>query len=225
MPQPTHEQWLPVPDYEGYYEVSDHGNVRSVDRVVNRWHGEIAIAGVPLSPALSKVGQYPFVALSREGKQKSHKVHRLVLEAFVGPCPEGMEACHWDDDKTNNHLSNLRWASKSENMHDRVRNGRHYQAVKTHCHRGHEFTPENTIIKGSGTRGCRECVRLRNKKYYDRDKRNPPVRGPKPTHCKWGHEFTESNTYVKPNGARACRICKAEANRRAKQRRRENRQP
>jgi len=45
-------------------------------------------------------------------------VHRLVLEAFVGPCPDGMEACHLDSDKTNNRVSNLRWDTHLENMRD-----------------------------------------------------------------------------------------------------------
>jgi hypothetical protein len=51
-------------------------------------------------------------------------VHHLVLEAFVGPRPKGMECCHWDDDATNNRLSNLRWGTRLDNMQDRIRNGR-----------------------------------------------------------------------------------------------------
>ena len=50
-------------------------------------------------------------------------VHRLVLDAFVGPCPPGMEACHGDDDQTNNALSNLRWDTHRANIGDRGRNG------------------------------------------------------------------------------------------------------
>lgn len=51
---------------------------------------------------------------------------RLVLEAFVGPCPDGMECCHWDDDQNNNVVSNLRWGTKSDNAMDRIRNGKYY---------------------------------------------------------------------------------------------------
>lgn len=50
-------------------------------------------------------------------------VHHLVLEAFVGPRPKGKEACHWDDDPSNNKLSNLRWGTKQENTEDLLRNG------------------------------------------------------------------------------------------------------
>jgi len=50
-------------------------------------------------------------------------VHRLVLEAFVGPCPHGMVACHWDNDTTNNSLANLRWDTQKANMSDKKRHG------------------------------------------------------------------------------------------------------
>lgn len=53
----------------------------------------------------------------------SRRIHTLVLLAFVGPCPEGMECCHGDGDKTNNRLNNLRWGTHSENMQDAMRHG------------------------------------------------------------------------------------------------------
>jgi len=52
------------------------------------------------------------------------QVHRLVLEAFVGPCPDGMQGLHWDDDVSNNCISNLRWGTPRENKVDASRNGR-----------------------------------------------------------------------------------------------------
>jgi hypothetical protein len=54
---------------------------------------------------------------------RSRYVHRLVLETFVGPCPEGMEACHYDGDRSNNALSNLRWDTRAANAADRIRHG------------------------------------------------------------------------------------------------------
>lgn len=86
-------------------------------------------------------------------------VHQLVLEAFVGPRPEGMEACHWNDVCTDNRLENLRWDTTSANRHDQVRNGRHAYAKRTHCVNGHEFTPENTRLERRGRRKCKECRR------------------------------------------------------------------
>jgi hypothetical protein len=57
------------------------------------------------------------------GKGAAMYVHRIVLEAFVGPCPTGMVACHADDVKADNRLENLRWDTQSANCHDAVRNG------------------------------------------------------------------------------------------------------
>jgi hypothetical protein len=70
--------------------------------------------------------KYPKVALQRDGTRKSfhRRVHRLILEAFVGPCPEGMEACHEDGDPSNNRPSNLRWDTKLANKADMIRHGR-----------------------------------------------------------------------------------------------------
>ena len=166
---PTQERWLPVPGYEGYYEVSDYGRVRSVDRTVTRSDGtRMRLRGRTLSPGRTQAGHLQ-VGLLRDSRREALLVHRLALLAFVGPCPEGAQACHWDDDKTNNHLSNLRWGTGSDNMRDRVRNGRHYQARKTHCLHGHEFTVTNTYVKPNGTRACRTCTRRRDKEHYDRD--------------------------------------------------------
>ncbi len=63
------------------------------------------------------------VNLRQKGKMKSFRSHRLVLLAFVGPCPEGRECCHWDGNPSNNSLSNLRWGTKSENARDKERHG------------------------------------------------------------------------------------------------------
>jgi len=68
-------------------------------------------------------GGYPSVTLCAPGRRKSALVHLLVLEAFVGPRPDGNEACHCDGDRENSKLSNLRWASQTENMADRDLHG------------------------------------------------------------------------------------------------------
>ncbi len=63
------------------------------------------------------------VNLSKNNKAKTYKVHTLVLNAFVGPCPEGMECCHNDGDFTNNYVDNLRWDTHQENQRDMVKHG------------------------------------------------------------------------------------------------------
>lgn len=156
------ERWLPIPGWEGSYEVSDHGRVRSLDRIVPTSHRRTRMArGRILKPGYVR-GVHQFVNLSRkrgDGKATSRYVHQLVLEAFVGPCPSGMEVCHWNDDGTDNRLSNLRYASVSENRYDLVRNGKHHNANKSHCIRGHALTGENVYSPPSGGRQCWTCKR------------------------------------------------------------------
>lgn len=115
------EQWLPVPGYEGIYEVSDQGRVKSVART-SRHSG----ASVKMSERMLRLGneRYQTVRLCKDGWATKHYVHTLVLLAFVGPCANGMEALHNDDDGHNNRLSNLRWGTHAENGADRWRNER-----------------------------------------------------------------------------------------------------
>lgn len=172
------EQWRPIPGYEGHYEVSDHGRVRSVTRIlphpVNGWK---TYRGKLLKQDVHKTGHIA-VWLSLDGRMRSLLVHRLVLMAFIGPCPDGMEACHWNDDPGDNRLENLRWTSRRDNNLDRVRNGIHPMAKKTHCKRGHEFTPENTRIEVRTTgkvRRCRQCERERSRRRKAALKKKTPI--------------------------------------------------
>ena len=109
------EEWRWVPGYEGFYVVSDHGRVCSMPRPRAR-------GGILKSPCGS--GGYPTLALVKDGIQKPFRVHTLVLTAFVGPCPDGFVACHFDGDPANNHLSNLRWDSQKANADDLKRHRR-----------------------------------------------------------------------------------------------------
>lgn len=151
---PHPEIWKPIPGWEGSYEVSDHGRVRSVDRIVTTRTGvRKRYQGRVLALTADRSGH---LAVSL-GRAKDKAVHRLVLEAFIGPSTERQECCHNDGDPTNNNLSNLRWGSRSENQLDRVRHGTHYQAAKTHCPRGHELVSPNLIL-ASMKRGHRDCL-------------------------------------------------------------------
>lgn len=117
------EHWKAVPGYEGLYEVSDLGRVRSLDRVVpvrlKSGLTERRLPGVDLRPGTDSAG-YQSVVL---GKNKSFRVHWLVLLAFVGPCPDGFHRLHNDGDRANNALSNLRYGSRSDNVRDMFTHG------------------------------------------------------------------------------------------------------
>ena len=157
MLQRSEEIWKPIPGYEGWYDVSDHGHVRRMKP------GKGTHVGRLMKEGCDSFGRSA-ARLTKDGKSRSFLVPRLVLMAFVGPCPDGMECCHADDDNKNNHLSNLRWDTRSANQYDRVRNGRNPQATWTHCIHGHEFTEKNTYIKPNGTRSCKTCKRATKKR-------------------------------------------------------------
>lgn len=150
------EVWLPIGGYEGIYEVSSLGRVRSLDRVCPYGRRRTGRVRVPRRQSSGHLT----MSLSRDGLSKDFQVHHLVLLAFVGPRPEGAEGCHWDDDGSNNRIENLRWDTRSANALDCVRNGGHVMAGRTHCPQGHAYTPENTYAYPAGNRACRECRRI-----------------------------------------------------------------
>lgn len=119
------EQWRPVTGYEGHYEVSDLGRVRSLDRQGFRSDGRPRRdKGRVLKTPPDRYG-YPVVNLSLAGRVKMHRVHQLTARAFLGDPEPGYEVCHEDADRSNGKLSNLRWGTRSDNMYDRVRHGNH----------------------------------------------------------------------------------------------------
>lgn len=120
------ETWKPVFGYEGCYEVSDQGRVRSVNRMIVRNGKPAALSGKLLSPWMA-TGGYNYVSLydSPTGKRRNAKVARLVLEAFSGTCPAGMECCHNDGNVGNDNASNLRWDTHKNNIADKKEHGTH----------------------------------------------------------------------------------------------------
>lgn len=125
------ENWKAVVGFEGQYEVSDLGRVRSLDRILTverlNWRD-----GTPQTMNYPRKGRllitnpnmkgYPRVTLGNKGP--TIVVHQLVLNAFVGICPEGMQGLHANDIKSDNRLSNLSWGTPSQNQLDAIRNDR-----------------------------------------------------------------------------------------------------
>lgn len=163
----VNETWKPAHGYEGLYEVSDFGRVRSVRHRDTSRHFLRFIGGKTLKPILNS-GYYG-VNLYINGKAKLRKIHVLVLEAFIGPRPPGLFACHNDGNALNNHLSNLRWDTPSANIADSVEHRTHVEARKTHCSQGHPFTDGNTRISHDGKRVCKKCHRDRERERYRRN--------------------------------------------------------
>jgi hypothetical protein len=99
-----------------------------------------------------------------DGTHPRRRIHNLMLEAFVGPRPDGAFGLHADDNPGNNTLPNLRWGSRSQNLLDMVTNGRHWNARKTHCKWGHPFEGDN-LRRAGRKRICRSCKRRRLAEY------------------------------------------------------------
>lgn len=130
------ERWRPVVEAPERYEVSDFGRVRSL---LGRTGPHVIYIG-------RGTHGHRLVSLHTTSGRVGRLVHRLVMEAFVGPCPEGMEVRHLDGDASNN--------------------GTHVNGSKTHCKNGHEFTPENTRVEATGSRRCRTCANAYSNQWY-----------------------------------------------------------
>jgi hypothetical protein len=113
------ERWLPVVGYEGLYEVSDLGRLRSVDRIDS---AGCRLRGKTRTMKPDPSG-YQIAVLAKDGVKRSFRFHRLVLETFVGPCPPGMEGCHGPNGSTDNRLSELRWDTRKSNVADKFAAG------------------------------------------------------------------------------------------------------
>lgn len=120
-PEPT-EEWRPVVGYEGLYEVSSFGRVRSLRRPPGR-PGNPGGKILRLIP-MGHHGHYRLaVGLSRDGKRKCGPVHRLVAAAFLGPCPEGLQVRHGPGGAYDNRPANLSYGTSLQNNLDKHRDG------------------------------------------------------------------------------------------------------
>lgn len=132
------ENWLPVVGFEGFYEVSDMGRVRTVEREYECGHLHSGTARKVVRAGLKTISvakkKYPrcYVNLQKSGKGFTKLVPRLVAEAFIGAIPKGMQVAHRDGDPTNNRAGNLRISTVLENAKDKRRHGTQPMGEKSH---------------------------------------------------------------------------------------------
>lgn len=112
------ESWKSI-DSNPYYEVSSCGKIRSLTRTIQRSNG--VSQNIKKRILACRVGKngYVLVDLYRDGKRKTHTVHTLVAEAFIGQCPQGQEVRHGDGNKEHNTQRNLLYGTRSENLYDK----------------------------------------------------------------------------------------------------------
>jgi len=169
------EHWLPVVGFEDFYEVSSLGNVRSMDRLVNSVRGKPHVRPGRIMSQVTVRSGHKRVRLVVNGRILYTGVHRVVLEAFVGPAPVGTICRHLNGVPSDNRLDNLAWGTHSENVLDQVRHGVHRGVRKTYCPRGHLYDGPN-VRRNSNRRSCRACEIAR---LWIRDRR------------RWGREIDD----------------------------------
>ena len=125
------EQWKTVKDYEGLYEVSNYGEVKSLERL-DRFGRKVKEK--LLKPKKTEDG-YLFVTLSKNGVKKTFYINRLVYSTFVEEIPEGMQVNHIDENKENNKVDNLNLMTSKENINWGTHNSRVAAALTNHPQR------------------------------------------------------------------------------------------
>lgn len=165
MEKSASELWLPIPGYEGSYEVSDLGRIRSLDRTVPYKGGTPRrIKGRVLKPNLNNRG-YPYVILCRAGsKDWCALLHKVVTAAFLGPPALGLEVLHERPNPADVRLVNLRYGTHAENMAMMVAQGNargnQVCAARTHCPLKHLLQSPNLHQRSlPARRSCLACRR------------------------------------------------------------------
>lgn len=173
------EVWKPVPDMFGY-SVSSMGRVRShwwYAHGLPRGERQHREEGWLVSQQTSSKG-HKRVFIGRGDKRGWQSVHRLVLLAFVGPCPDGKCCCHNNGEPGDNRLENLRWDTFSENTQDSVRHGTHdpkrgdrqshAKLTEDLVHQIRKTSGRKSALKWSREIGCSPSLiwRVRNRKIW-----------------------------------------------------------
>lgn len=138
------EIWRPVFGFEGFYEISNFGKVRSCDRFVKGKTGKPSFCrSSPRAIQVNRAG-YHRCNLFKDGKAHLRYVHRLVAEAFIPPAPGKDQVNHKDGVKSNNHVSNLEWVDCQENCHHALKNEL-YQVARGEDSGAAKITAEDVI--------------------------------------------------------------------------------
>lgn len=122
--KPSFEEWVPVVGFEGLYSINRAGQIRRETKTITHKNGAVhTLHAKMMHPGAGAKSKYLTIRLTKSGVHSTYYIHHLVLEAFVGPCPAGYEACHGDGVRTNNSVENLRWDSRTANHADKDKHG------------------------------------------------------------------------------------------------------
>ena len=144
-----YEEWKDIPNFEGLYQVSNLGRVKSLERFRKGANGSLVLVKEKILKLVISHNGYYIVSLHKQSIQKSYYIHRLVFEAFNGQIPEGYEINHLDERPVNNALSNLSLVTHKENLNYGTRNERAGKVLKNgKCSKSVlQFTLDNILVK------------------------------------------------------------------------------
>jgi len=142
-----------IPGFEQYL-INTNGDVYQTT-FKNGTTFKILVTPVKMTPHPNSQSGYMYFNLCKDGKRKRLFVHRLVLAAFVGPCPVGLQAAHMDGNKLNNSLSNLQWVSGLVNIRHKPGHGTQAMGEEIHLHK--LTNKEVIVIKGLLSNGAKQA--------------------------------------------------------------------
>lgn len=134
------ELWKHISNYDGYYEISNFGRVRSCDRYIQNNRGSFSYLLGKIMPLSTDKYGYKVITLHKKGNRKQYKIHRLVMNAFTG-ANNSLQINHKDGNKENNNITNLEYCTASENMHHA-----RFQLNKCRDKRVYQLDMNETII-------------------------------------------------------------------------------
>jgi hypothetical protein len=117
------EKWADIPRFEGQYQVSNLGRVKSLQRMRKTKSNGVAVHKERILKQSTNCNGYKFLTLSRNGVRNFYLIHKLVLISFVSPAEAGMQCRHLDGNPKNNNLKNLKWGTSQENLLDKIKHG------------------------------------------------------------------------------------------------------
>jgi NUMOD4 motif. len=126
------EQWRDIPGYEGSYQISSVGKIKSLGRSKRDGRNGFHLTKDTIKNPVKR-GQYLAIALSKNGHKKTFNIHALVMTCFIGERQKGKEVCHNNGNPHDNRLENLRYGTKAENKQDMRLHGTYQEGEKHGC--------------------------------------------------------------------------------------------
>ena len=155
------EIWGDIPNYEGLYQASNSGRIKSLDKIVNDNGGKLLVKGRILKPSIDDKG-YLQIVLTKNGKRKSYKIHRLIALTFISNPNKLLEVNHKNEIKLDNRVENLEWCTHKYNCNYGTRN---YRCTKHRNHKVIQFDLFGTYIKTYNS--LKEAEQQTNIKYQN----------------------------------------------------------